>query len=86
MGPPGCGKGTISTRIVRDFGLKYLSSGDLLRAQMAKGTGAGMAAKESIERGQLVKDDVMDELIIGELELLGNSSYLLDGKMDSIRC
>ena len=39
MGPPGSGKGTVSNRIVKDFGLKHLSSGDLLRAQILNKTG-----------------------------------------------
>ena len=43
MGAPGSGKGTISERIVSDFGLKHLSSGDLLRAQILQKTGAAMA-------------------------------------------
>ena len=39
IGPPGCGKGTISERILKDFGMLHISSGDLLRSQMEKKTG-----------------------------------------------
>ena len=42
MGPPGSGKGTISERIVTDFGMRHLSSGDLLRAHIKNKTGAGL--------------------------------------------
>ncbi|CAH1774283.1 unnamed protein product [Owenia fusiformis] len=79
MGPPGSGKGTISERIVKDFPMKHLSSGDLLRAQMANQTAAGIAAKKFIEDGQLVPDDVMVELIGNELGGIASQSWLLDG-------
>ncbi|XP_065175045.1 GTP:AMP phosphotransferase AK3, mitochondrial-like [Sycon ciliatum] len=79
MGPPGSGKGTISSWIVRDFQMSHLSSGDMLRAQMGKGTGAGVAAKEAISRGELVADDVMNEMILAELEEITGKSFLLDG-------
>ena len=81
MGPPGSGKGTISSWIVRDFGMQHLSSGDLLRSQMAKGTGAGAAAKDAISRGELVPDGVMNELILAELSGITNVPFLLDGKL-----
>ncbi|XP_064607346.1 GTP:AMP phosphotransferase AK3, mitochondrial-like [Liolophura sinensis] len=79
MGPPGSGKGTISTRIVKDFGQKHLSSGDMLRSQIANKTAAGLAAKSYIDQGQLVPDDIMVELILSELKGLRSESWLLDG-------
>ncbi|XP_071952187.1 GTP:AMP phosphotransferase AK3, mitochondrial-like isoform X1 [Antedon mediterranea] len=78
MGPPGAGKGTISSRIVRDFGLKHLSSGDLLRSQITEKTAAGVKADDFIQKGHLVPDDVMVELILNELRNM-TSTWLLDG-------
>ena len=80
VGAPGSGKGTIASRIVRDFGLLHLSSGDLLRAQIAAGTKAGIEAKRFIGAGTLVPDEPMTELIVAELQKL-QKSWLLDGKM-----
>ena len=79
VGAPGSGKGTIASRIVRDFGLLHLSSGDLLRAQIAAGTKAGIEAKRFIDAGTLVPDEPMTELIVAELQKL-QKSWLLDGK------
>ncbi|XP_035227080.1 GTP:AMP phosphotransferase AK3, mitochondrial-like isoform X1 [Stegodyphus dumicola] len=80
MGPPGSGKGTISSRIVREFSLPYLASGDALREQISKGTKKGIIAKQYIEKGQLVPDELVTSLI---LELLSSTfssqSWLLDG-------
>lgn len=79
MGPPGSGKGTISTRIVKDFDMKHLSSGDLLRSQIINKTSAGQLAKGYIDHGQLVPDNVMVELILNELHGIKSHSWLLDG-------
>ncbi len=78
LGAPGSGKGTIASRIVRDFGLLHLSSGDLLRAQVAAGTAAGLKAKQFIDSGNLVPDGPMIDLVVEELKKL-QSSWLLDG-------
>ncbi|XP_067935978.1 GTP:AMP phosphotransferase AK3, mitochondrial-like [Watersipora subatra] len=81
MGPPGSGKGTIAERIVKDFGLKHLASGDLLRSQVMSKTDVGMLADKYITRGDLVPDDVMLKLILNELqgEQLRSAKWLLDG-------
>ncbi|KAL4236269.1 GTP:AMP phosphotransferase ak3 [Mactra antiquata] len=79
MGPPGSGKGTISSRIIKDFPMKHLSSGDLLRSQIMKQTAAGIAAKKYIDEGGLVPDNVMVNLFADELQKMNNSSWLLDG-------
>ncbi|XP_076347767.1 GTP:AMP phosphotransferase AK3, mitochondrial-like isoform X2 [Tachypleus tridentatus] len=80
MGPPGSGKGTISSRIAQSFALTHLSSGDLLRAQIQEGTFAGVQASQYIERGELVPDDLVVQLILAELHSsLKNKNWLLDG-------
>ncbi|XP_060575252.1 GTP:AMP phosphotransferase AK3, mitochondrial-like [Ruditapes philippinarum] len=79
MGPPGSGKGTISSRIIKDFSMKHLSSGDLLRHQILLKTEAGLAAKKYIDQGGLVPDDIMVKLLVDELKQIKTSSWLLDG-------
>lgn len=78
-GAPGSGKGTISSRIVRDFGLIHLSSGDVLRSHIEKESDIGAKAKNYIEKGELVPDDVMVELMINEVSSHLNKGWLLDG-------
>ncbi|GFO10762.1 GTP:AMP phosphotransferase ak3, mitochondrial-like [Plakobranchus ocellatus] len=79
VGAPGSGKGTISTRIVKDFGVKHLSSGDLLRKQVQEKTEYGQQAKNYMDAGKLVPDDLMLGLFMNELKDLGDHSWLLDG-------
>ena len=79
LGPPGSGKGTIASRIVKTFNFNHLSSGDLFRAQIGKGTDVGITAKAFIDRGTLVPDDLTIKLVLNELRGLSNRSWLLDG-------
>ncbi|NXW47335.1 KAD3 phosphotransferase, partial [Nyctiprogne leucopyga] len=79
MGPPGSGKGTVSARIIKHFGMKHLSSGDLLRDNMQKNTEVGMLAKSYIDQGRLIPDDIMTQLMLNELKGLDRYNWLLDG-------
>ncbi|XP_040844827.1 GTP:AMP phosphotransferase AK3, mitochondrial isoform X2 [Ochotona curzoniae] len=79
MGAPGSGKGTVSSRIIKHFDLKHLSSGDLLRQNMLRGTEIGVLAKTFIDQGKLIPDDVMTRLALHELKNLTQHSWLLDG-------
>ncbi|XP_056289003.1 GTP:AMP phosphotransferase AK3, mitochondrial [Pseudoliparis swirei] len=79
MGPPGSGKGTVSARITKTFGLKHISSGDILRANINAQTELGLLMKSSIDQGQLVPDDVMSRLILSDLRAMDQSSWLIDG-------
>ena len=80
MGPPGSGKGTVSERIVNTFSVTHLSSGDVLRSQIKAGTEVGLKAKEIVEKGGLVSDEIMIELILSKMKELAGGSWLLDGK------
>ncbi|KAG0715142.1 GTP:AMP phosphotransferase AK3, mitochondrial [Chionoecetes opilio] len=79
LGAPGSGKGTISSRILRDFGLKHLSSGDILRSQVLKKTDVGQMAEKYMKSGKLVPDETMVKLISSELAGMNTSAWLLDG-------
>jgi adenylate kinase len=64
LGPPGAGKGTQAERLTGDFNLPYIATGDMLRAQVAEGTELGRKAKEYMDRGELVPDDLIIEMIL----------------------
>ncbi len=80
LGPPGAGKGTQAERISKTRGLPKISTGDILREAVQDGTGLGSAAKESMEAGRLVSDDVMIGIV---QERLGREDarhgFVLDG-------
>lgn len=59
LGPPGAGKGTQAVKIAARFGIAHISTGDMLRVEMREGTELGKAAKDLIDRGELVPDDVI---------------------------
>ena len=80
LGPPGCGKGTQAQKLIREFGFVQLSTGDMLRAAISKGTEIGMQAKSIIDKGELVSDElvigiVRDRIFSQECEC----GYMLDG-------
>ena len=81
LGAPGSGKGTVAARLASEnANLKHVSSGDLLRGAVAKGTEAGQKAKAFMEAGQLVPDELIAQMIkdvIAETE--GDVTMLLDG-------
>ena len=80
LGPPGAGKGTQAARMAEALGVPHLSTGDMLRVAKQEGTEVGLKAKAFMETGQLVPDEVVDELV---RERLGAADcaqgFLLDG-------
>ena len=76
LGPQGSGKGTQAKRIADEYGLEHISTGDMLRAEMASGTELGQRVEEIVDRGDLVPDEWMVELIRGAL---GDDGFVLDG-------
>ncbi|NPA14871.1 MAG: adenylate kinase [Aquificae bacterium] len=77
LGPPGAGKGTQAQRLVAEKGFMHISTGDLLREAVKNRTPLGLKAKEYMERGELVPDDLIVALIKEKLPKEGN--VILDG-------
>jgi len=80
LGPPGSGKGTQGVRLQEDFRLPYYATGDILRAAVRDETELGQAAKEYMDRGDLVPDEVIIGVIIERLEdAEAADGFILDG-------
>ena len=80
LGPPGAGKGTQSAGLVERHGMRQLSTGDMLRAAVKAGTPVGLRAKEVMERGELVSDEIVSDLIDAELAAMApETGAIFDG-------
>lgn len=80
FGPPGCGKGTQSEKLIAKYGLIHLSTGDLLRKEIAAATPLGLEAKSLMDKGQLVPDAVVVGMISSALTAnLNANGFLFDG-------
>jgi adenylate kinase len=80
FGPPGSGKGTQSEKLIAKYGLKHLSTGDLLRSEIHRQTALGLEAKNFMDKGQLVPDEVVIGMISSALdENPGAKGFLFDG-------
>jgi adenylate kinase len=80
FGPPGSGKGTQSEKLIAKYGLKHLSTGDLLRSEIANQTPLGIEAKKIMDKGQLVPDEVVIGMISSALDASPNAKgFLFDG-------
>ena len=80
FGAPGSGKGTQSEKIIEKFGLQHISTGDVLRAEMANNTELGKTAKNFIEQGQLVPDGLIIDMLAKTLDgFLDAKGIIFDG-------
>ena len=80
FGPPGAGKGTQAGAMVERYNLCHLSTGELLRSEIASGTPLGLQAKTLIEGGNLVPDEVVEGMIESKFQSVkGVDGFLLDG-------
>ena len=80
LGPQGAGKGTQAKRISAEYGIPHIASGEILRAEQAAGTELGRRVKDVYDRGDLVSDDLMIDLIRTRLEQPDTQSgFVLDG-------
>ncbi len=80
LGPPGAGKGTQAQLLVEALDLAYISTGDLFRKHLGEGTSLGLKAKEYMERGELVPDEITTAMVLEQLATFDEEkSCLLDG-------
>ena len=80
LGPPGAGKGTQAERLREDFGLPHIATGDILRAEVAGGTALGERAREYMDDGDLVPDELIVEMITRRVAADdARDGFLLDG-------
>ena len=80
LGPPGAGKGTQATRIIEKYGIPHISTGDIFRENIKKGTALGVKAQEYMNKGELVPDDLVIEIATTRLlEDDCKEGFLLDG-------
>jgi len=81
LGPPGAGKGTQAELLAKHLGLQHISTGEILREEVRRGTELGEKAKGYMDRGELVPDDLIIEMLKGRL----GEGFILDGFPRSLR-
>jgi adenylate kinase len=80
LGPPGAGKGTQARRLADRYGLAVVATGDIFRDQIGKQTPLGLAAKEYVDDGEYVPDDITTKMVLGRLdEPDAREGFILDG-------
>jgi adenylate kinase len=80
FGPPGAGKGTQATKLIEKYNLVHLSTGDILRGEVAAGTKLGLEAKQLMDKGILVSDDIVIGMIDSNISSNpGAQGFIFDG-------
>lgn len=79
IGPSGCGKSTQAKLIAEKYKLTHLSMGQLLRDEIAAGSGFGDEAKSYLDGGKLVPDDLIFDILIAKLNSINNQNFIIDG-------
>ena len=79
LGPPGAGKGTQAVRICEANGMKHLSTGDLLRAEVSAGSELGREAEALMNQGELVSDALVLAIVESQMKTVASGGWLLDG-------
>src|SRR5262249_10994544 len=80
LGPPGCGKGTQAKLLCKRKGLEHIGTGDLLRQAIRKNTAVGARARAAVDAGQLVPDEVVNDLISNRFDEADRPArFVLDG-------
>jgi len=80
LGPPGVGKGTQAQELMASWGIPQISTGDLFRANISQGTPLGLLAKSILDKGELVSDDLVNNMVAERLKAPDTAGgYILDG-------
>lgn len=79
LGAPGSGKGTQSAKMIEKYALHHLSTGDMLRAEIAAGSELGKAAKSIIDKGDLVSDEIILGMVANKVKSVTDKHVLFDG-------
>lgn len=80
LGPPGAGKGTQAVVLSKEFGWVHISTGDILREAVDKGTNLGLEAKKYMKKGELVPDNIVSRMVVDRITHLPSSKgFVLDG-------
>jgi len=87
LGPPGAGKGTMADMLAEKYGFVHISTGDILREELKKGSPLGRQAQEYIDSGRLVPDEVVAAIVAGALDGpdVRRNGFILDGYPRTIR-
>jgi adenylate kinase len=85
LGPPGAGKGTQAAKLIAAFGIPHISTGDILREQVASGSPLGQKVKSILDSGELVTDEVIMEVVIDRISQPDcQKGFLLDGAIRTV--
>lgn len=79
IGPSGCGKSTQARLIAQKYGLTHISMGQLLRDEMASGSGFGLEVKTYVDNGKLAPDDLIFDILIDKLKAIKTENFIVDG-------